>query len=198
MGFPRLRKLRFYCQNPLDFSFLGRCNGLRGLTLLCPKFQQIELLAHAVQLRELEISNTEVETLDPIVNLKGLRRIDFSHTKVGSIQTLSHLPALAHIEFEGVRVPSYGPLERLDQLEWLAGDLPADHDISVLAKKSHLQTIMVGRGRIKTLEPLFPILLNGQIKHLSMLDTTVEHLPEGLKFDRYQFIQNLRAYWAGK
>ncbi|MFN8396302.1 MAG: hypothetical protein U0176_16870 [Bacteroidia bacterium] len=198
MDFHQLRKLRFYCQNPLDFSFLGRCPGLRGLTLLCPKFQAIELLAHAVQLRELEISNTEVETLDPIVNLKGLRKLDFSHTKVGSIQPLSNLPALAHIDFEGVRVPSYEPLRQLEYLEWLAGDLPADEDISLLAGKAHLRTIMVGRGRVQTLEPLFPILLSGQIKHLSMLDTTVESLPEGLEFDRYQFIQNLRAYWADR
>lgn len=198
MDFPRLRKLHFVCRNSLDFSFLGRCRGLRGLTLRCPEFRQIELLAEAVDLRELEISHTKVETLDPIVHAKGLRMIDFSHTKVTNLQTLSHLPALSRIDFEHVQVPSYGPFGRLHHLEWVAGDLPADQDISILAGKAHLRTIMVGRGSVKTLEPLFPILLSGQIKHLSMLDTTVEFLPKGLKFDRYEFIQHLRAYWASK
>ncbi|MEY3443349.1 MAG: hypothetical protein RLZZ519_1630 [Bacteroidota bacterium] len=194
MELPRLRKLRLYCRNPLDFSFLASCPGLRTLNLSCPEFRQLGLLAGAVHLRELEIQRSMVSSLAPIVALKGLRRLNFDETKVKDLKPLSQLPALSHIEFEGVRVPTYAPLGPLKYLEWISGDLPKDKDLQYLAGKAHLSALMLRKGKISTLEPLFPMIENNQLGHLSMLDTVVEELPKGLKFDRYDFMKNYKEF----
>ena len=163
-----------------------------------PFFTDLRLLDKLHGLRDLDISRTGVKTLTPLAGRRRLRQLEFSKTKVSDLEVLAALPWLEDIRFEGVPVPSYAPLQNLHFLEWISGNLPADKDLKYLSDKCHLNTLMLANGKISTLEPLFPLIENKQLSHLSMLDAEVEQLPKGLKFDRYHFMENYMEFLQKK
>jgi internalin A len=173
---------------------LGSFTGLRKLDIQNPFLTDLSLLSKLDGLRELDISRTGVKTLTPLAGRKRLRQLEFSQTKVRDLEALADMPGLEDIRFEGVPVPSYAPLQNLQHLEWISGDLPADKDLKYLAGKANLSTLMLHKGKISTLEPLFPMIENNQLDKLYMLDTEVEQLPKGLKFDRYDFVKNYKEF----
>ncbi|MBK9450866.1 MAG: hypothetical protein IPN95_15950 [Bacteroidetes bacterium] len=195
---PMMRELNWESRLAIDFSFLGSCTGLRELNIQNPFFTDLRLLDKLHGLRDLDISRTGVKTLTPLAGRRRLRQLEFSKTKVSDLEVLAELPWLEDIRFEGVPVPSYAPLQNLHFLEWISGNLPADKDLKYLSDKAHLNTLMLANGKISTLEPLFPLIENKQLNHLSMLDAEVEQLPKGLKFDRYHFMENYMEFLQKK
>jgi Leucine-rich repeat (LRR) protein len=194
VSLPMMRELHWQSQQSIDFSFLGSFTGLRKLDIQNPFLTDLSLLSKLDGLRELDISRTGVKTLTPLAGRKRLRQLEFSQTKVRDLEALADMPGLEDIRFEGVPVPSYAPLQNLQHLEWISGDLPADKDLKYLAGKANLSTLMLHKGKISTLEPLFPMIENNQLDKLYMLDTEVEQLPKGLKFDRYDFVKNYKEF----
>ncbi len=198
VSLPMMRELHWQSQQPIDFSFLGSFSGLQKLDIQNPYFTDLRLLSKLDGLRELDISRTGVKTLTPLAGRRRLRQLEFSQTKVRDLEALADMPGLDDIRFEGVPVPSYAPLQNLQYLEWISGDLPADKDLKYLVGKANLSTLMLQKGKISTLEPLFPMIENNQLSHLSMLDAEVEQLPKGLKFDRYDFMKNYKEFLEKK
>jgi Leucine-rich repeat (LRR) protein len=191
---PTMRELHWQSRLAIDFTFLGSFTGLRKLDIQNPFFTDLRLLPNVDGLRDLDISRTGVKTLTPLSGRQRLRQLEFSQTKVRDLEVLADMPGLEDIRFEGVPVPSYAPLQNLQYLEWISGDLPADKDLKYLAGKANLSTLMLHKGKISTLEPLFQMIENNQLDKLYMLDTEVEQLPKGLKFDRYDFVKNYKEF----
>lgn len=186
---PRMRDLRWDLGNSGDFEFLRGFTRLHELAVTSESFSDLRVVAGMRFLKDLKVARTSVYDLGPLRELRRLLELDISNTKVKSLEAVAALTALERLDFEGIKVPSYAPLATLRFLEWLDGTVPQDGDLSPLAGKLHLDTIMLNDGTVKSLEPLFPLIEGRILRALFMTSVEVSSLPKGLKFSRNGFVE---------
>lgn len=194
VAFPRFAELILETKKLKDFHFLAGMQHLRQLELECKQFSTPEMIPALPSLTTLSLDKSPVADLTFLEKFPQLRSLDISRTKVKSISPLIYLKNLRHLEMEQIRVKSFQPLKYLSQLEWLDANAPENGSLLPLANLWYLETLAIQEGKVKSLEPLFPLVLEGNLTSLFMHGLKVKNLPEGLSFDRYGFIPRLRKF----
>ena len=120
------------------------------------RIQDLQPLAHLVNLTSLSLHNNRISDITPLANLTNLENLYLSRNRISHISALEKLTDLKvlHLHFGENQISDLLPLANLIELEQLALTGNRISDVSPLESLTDLKVLHLGGNRISDITPL--------------------------------------------